>query len=136
MAIMNDKTTSHGLPAHSDPMMHHDHGHAGHDHSGHGHSGHDHTAMVADFRRRFWISMVLTVPVLALSPMIRRFLGIDGIVTFAGDSYVLFSLSAVIFIYGGWPLLKGSLSELSSRRPGMMTLITVAIAVSRSEEHT
>src|SRR3546814_13071817 len=61
--------------------------------------------------------------------MIRRFLGIDGIVTFAGDSYVLFSLSAVIFIYGGWPFLKGCLSELSSRRPGMMTLITVAIAV-------
>src|SRR3546814_15090049 len=87
--------------------------------------------MVADFRRRFWISMVLTVPVLALSPMIRRFLGIDGIVTFAGDSYVLFSLSAVIFIYGGWPFLSGCRSELSSRRPGMMTLITVAI---RSEE--
>ncbi|ESR27452.1 copper-translocating P-type ATPase [Lutibaculum baratangense] len=85
--------------------------------------------MVADFRRRFWVSILLTVPVLALSPMIQRFLGVREALSFAGDAYVLFALSAVVFFYGGWPFLKGLLSELGAGRPGMMTLIAIAISV-------
>ncbi|MBI1331210.1 MAG: heavy metal translocating P-type ATPase [Alphaproteobacteria bacterium] len=84
--------------------------------------------MIADFRRRFWASLALTVPVLALSPMIRSFLGLQSVLTFAGDDYVLFGLSTVIYFYGGWPFLKGIYEELSARRPGMMTLIAVAIS--------
>ena len=105
------------------------HGHGGHGHAGHGHAGHDHSAMVADFRRRFWISVALSVPVLALSPMIQGFLGLEGALSFTGDGYVLFALSAIVFFYGGWPFLKGLFTEVGSGRPGMMTLIAVAISV-------
>lgn len=103
--------------------------HAKHQGAHHGHGGHDHSAMVADFRRRFWVSTVLSVPVLALSPLIQRVLGLDTALAFPGDVDVLFALSAVIFFYGGWPFLKGMFSELSGRRPGMMTLIAIAISV-------
>jgi Cu2+-exporting ATPase len=105
------------------------HGHAGHGQGSHGQGGHDHSAMVADFRRRFWLSSALTLPVLALSPMIQSFLGIREALLFPGSDYILFALSAVIFFYGGWPFLMGLFSELSGRRPGMMTLIALAITV-------
>ncbi len=90
-----------------------------------GHSHHSH--MVADFRGRFWISLIITIPVLFLSPMIQGSLGWGESVRFAGDLYVLFGLSSLIFFYGGYPFLKGIFDELKSRKPGMMTLIAVAI---------
>ncbi len=92
------------------------------------HQGH-HAKMVADFRRRFWISLIATVPVLFLSPLIRGFLGVQDALSFPGDHYVLFAISSFIFFYGGWPFLTGLYDELSSREPGMMTLIAVAITV-------
>jgi Cu2+-exporting ATPase len=101
----------------------HNQGQGGH------HGGHDHAAMIADFRRRFWVSLALTLPVLALSPMIQGFLGLEAALAFAGDRYVLFGLSAGIFFYGGWPFLSGLASELGRREPGMMTLIGLAIGV-------
>ncbi len=94
-------------------------------HKGH----HDHHAhMVKDFRKRFWISLVLTIPILALSPMIQDFLGIDEGFRFPGHHYVLWALSSVVFFYGGYPFLKGIVEELKSLKPGMMTLIAVAIS--------
>ncbi len=98
-------------------------------HGAHGHAGHDHAAMVADFRQRFWISLVLTFPVLALSPLIQGFLGIREALQFPGSEFVLFGLSAVVFFYGGWPFLKGLYTELAAKRPGMMTLIALAVTV-------
>jgi Cu2+-exporting ATPase len=104
--------------------------HARHAHGEHGaHAGHDHAGMIADFRRRFWVSLALTVPILALSPMIQRFLGIERALTFPGDVYALFALSATVYFYGGWPFLKGLREELAKRAPGMMTLIALAISV-------
>ena len=85
--------------------------------------------MVADFQRRFWISLVLTVPVLALAPMIQQGLGLREMLRFPGDGLVAFGLATVIFFYGGWPFLKGFFDELRKRQPGMMTLISVAITV-------
>lgn len=85
--------------------------------------------MVADFRRRFWVCLVLTVPILALSPMIQHWLGLAEALAFPGDVYVLFGLSSLVFFYGGWPFLVGLAEELKSRRPGMMTLIGLAITV-------
>jgi Cu2+-exporting ATPase len=104
--------------------------HAGHDQksSGEDHGNH-HAMMVADFRRRFWISLALSVPVLALSPMIQQFLGIEGRLDFPGATFALFTLSSVIFFYGGLPFLKGVVEELKNRSPGMMTLIAMAITV-------
>lgn len=92
-------------------------------------SEHNHQHMVADFRKRFWIATLLTIPVLFLSPMIQDFLGIRAYISFPGDGYVLFGLSSLIFFYGGWPFLKGIYSELSQLKPGMMTLIAIAITV-------
>ena len=87
-----------------------------------------HAHMAADFRKRFWISLVLTVPILVLSPMLQSLVGLGEAISFSGDLYVLFGLSSAVFWYGGWPFLTGFVEELKSRRPGMMTLISVAIA--------
>jgi len=93
-----------------------------------GHKGGDHHAhMVADFRRRFWISMGITIPILVLSPMIQAFLGIKAELGFPGDAYLLWALSSAVFFYGGWPFLKGLFDELGKKQPGMMTLIAIAI---------
>jgi Cu2+-exporting ATPase len=85
--------------------------------------------MVADFRRRFWISLGLTAPVLALAPMIQQWLGLREMLRFPGDVFIAFGLATVIFFYGGWPFLKGFVDELGRHQPGMMTLISVAITV-------
>ena len=84
-----------------------------------------HAHMVVDFRKRFFVCLLITLPVLALSPMIKNFLGWEF--SFAGDLYVLFILSSVIYFYGGWPFLKGFWDEANKKSPGMMTLIAVAI---------
>ena len=83
--------------------------------------------MVADFKRRFWISLVLTIPVLVLSPMVRHGLGLGGRLDFPGETYLVAVLSSVIYFYGGRPFLTGLRDELAARNPGMMTLIGVAI---------
>jgi len=85
--------------------------------------------MVADFRKRFWISLLLTVPILLLSPMIQEFLGLADRLRFSGDLFVSFLFSTAVFFYGGWPFLKGFFDELRQRNPGMMTLIALAISV-------
>jgi Cu2+-exporting ATPase len=112
--------------------------HHGHQHSmgaGHGgaHGGHDHHAhhahMVADFKRRFWVSLALTIPVLVLSPMLQGFVGLKRALAFPGDSYVQLLFASAVFFYGGWPFLKGLADELRKKQPGMMTLIGVAITV-------
>lgn len=129
--------------SHHDPHAHHQHDHGAHVHasppgtgavvsaagSSHaGHAGHDHGAMVADFRRRFWVTLLLTPFVLALSPMIQHALGLGEALAFTGDRYLLFALSTVAYLYGGWPFLVGVVSELRKRQPGMMTLIALAIS--------
>ncbi len=91
-----------------------------------GHAAH-HAHMVADFRRRFWVCLVVTVPIVILSPMVQEIFGFRA--AFPGDRWVLFLLSSFIFFYGGWPFLKGLADELRDRLPGMMTLIAVAITV-------
>ena len=95
------------------------------------HAGHEshHAHMVADFRRRFWVSLVLTVPVLILDPMIQELLGLRETLHFPGDSYLQWVLATIIFIYGGRPFLEGLRDELGDRSPGMMTLIGLAISV-------
>ncbi len=102
-------------------------------HAGHGqkktdpHGGHDHEGMIADYRRRFWVVLVATIPILALAPMIQGWLGLEDALRFPGDRYVLAGLSSLVFFYGGWPFLKGFLQEITARDIGMMTLISVAI---------
>lgn len=92
----------------------------------HKHDHHSH--MIVDFWRRFWISLAFTLPILLLSPMIQKLLGIEEIISFPGDLYVLFVLSTFVFLYGGYPFIKGFFTEIKSKKPGMMTLIAIAIA--------
>ena len=121
---------------HEHDKKHHNHQHHSHgdnnqgesgDNHTHGHAGHDHhRMMIEDFKRRFWISLFFTLPVLVLSPMIQGFFGFEWI--FNENTYVLFVLSSVIYFYGGWPFLKGMKDEITGGNPGMMTLIGVAIS--------
>lgn len=92
-----------------------------------GHADHDHHSMIDDFKRRFYIVLILTIPVMLLSEMIQHWLGIQF--HFPGDKIVLLILSSIIFFYGGWPFLKGWFNEMKARNPGMMTLIGFAITV-------
>jgi P-type Cu2+ transporter len=128
---MDHSKMDHSKMDHS-KMDHSEMDHSEMDHSGmnpaHGQMGHDHhKMMIEDFKKRFWVSLVLSIPVLALSPMIQEFLGFE--LVFEGSLYVLFGLSSIVYFYGGWPFLKGMVKEVKSLSLGMMTLITVAITV-------
>lgn len=90
-------------------------------------SGDHHAHMVEDYKRRFWVCLALTVPILILTPVIQQFLGLGTVIRFPGDQFVLFGLSSIVFFYGGFPFLKGFVEDVKSSRPGMMTLISVAI---------
>lgn len=105
---------------HKQKKEHHsDHNHDDMDHSDH------HRMMIEDFKRRFWVSLVLTIPILSLSPMIQGVLGVEWV--FPGSHYVLFGLSTIVYFYGGWPFLAGLVDEIKSKAIGMMTLIAIAI---------
>ncbi|MDW7663112.1 MAG: copper-translocating P-type ATPase, partial [Bacillota bacterium] len=80
-----------------------------------------------DFKRRFFVSLIIMIPILVLSPMIQMFLGVDW--RFTGDSYLLFALSTILMFYGGKPFITGAVDELKEKEPGMMTLIAFAISV-------
>lgn len=93
-----------------------------------GHTGHDHHAMmIDDFKKRFYVVLILTIPIMLLSPMIQHFMGVDW--SFTGSNYILLALSTVVFFYGGRPFLKGWVEEVKARNPGMMFLIGFAITV-------
>ncbi|WP_273209301.1 heavy metal translocating P-type ATPase [Runella zeae] len=87
------------------------------------HEGH-HTN---DFLKRFWVSLIITIPILLLSHMIQHWLGFSF--TFLGDNYVLLGLGTAIYIYGGMPFLKGMVGEIRAKAIGMMTLVAIAISV-------
>lgn len=111
--------SKHKSEEHSRMEMKHAEGHQGH-------SGHE--GMIEDFKRRFLVSVVLTIPVLIISPMIQHFLGLEDSLRFRGDILVLFVLSSIIYFYGGFPFLKGIYEELRIKKnPGMMTLIAIAV---------
>src|SRR5699024_7985204 len=102
---------------------HHDHG--GSDHHGHGH--HDHGDMVSDFKKRLYISLIFTIPILILSPMIQGFIGVEW--GFTSDPCFLCGRSTLLFFYVRWTFITGVVSELKDKNPCMMTLIGLAILV-------
>ena len=106
-----------------DEHPHHGHGELPSGSSGGSHE-HDHAA---EFRRRFWISLILSVPVIAFSPMIRDWLGLPEVTGVQEAVAPVFG--TLVFLYGGRPFLTGAWSELRTRRPGMMMLIALAITV-------
>jgi Cu2+-exporting ATPase len=93
--------------------------HAGHD----AHAGHDPEM----FRRRFWLSLALTIPVVLTSPMVMTWFGYS--LDFPGIRWVGPVLGSIVFLWGGWPFLAGGVAEVRDRAPGMMLLISMAITV-------
>ena len=86
-----------------------------------------HTGMIANFRKRFYLVLILTIPIVLLSEMIQQWLNIN--ISFPGSKYILLLLSSLVFFYGGWPFLKGLVDEVKAKNPGMMFLIGFAITV-------
>jgi Cu2+-exporting ATPase len=119
---------------HAVPTAHHQHaahdapahgGHAGHgEHATHDkHAGHD----PAVFRRRFWLTLVATIPLVVTSEMVMDWFGYS--IDFPGMSWLGPVLGSFVFWWGGWPFLAGGVAEIRSRQPGMMLLISMAIVV-------
>ncbi len=106
---------------------HQEHKHTGHEkHTNHSsHTGHAHH--IKDFKKRFFISTILTIPVLLLSEMIQKWFGFE--ITVPYQKWILLVLSSIIYFYGGYPFLKGLINEIKKKQPGMMTLIGTAISV-------
>ena len=105
--------------------------HATMGHGGHGgHGGHDKHAghSVAMFRDRFWLSLVLSIPIVLYSHMVQEWLGFT-MPMFPGSNLIAPVLGTIVFIYGGAVFLKGGWDELRLRTPGMMLLISLAISV-------
>jgi Cu2+-exporting ATPase len=103
---------------------------AGHAVAGHGAAGHDRHAghSVAMFRDRFWLSLALTIPVVLLSHDVQTWLGYE-VPMLPGIELVPAILGTIVFLYGGLVFLRGARGELADRKPGMMTLISLAIVV-------
>ncbi|MEM3518589.1 MAG: copper-translocating P-type ATPase [Nitrososphaerales archaeon] len=87
-----------------------------------------HVHHVGDFKRRLWVSLILTFPILLFSEMIQMWLGLQW-VKIPYQKQVLSLLSIVVYLYGGWPFLKGLYQEIKAKQPGMMTLVGTAISV-------
>ncbi len=94
------------------------------EHSTHdAHEGHS----ISDFQKRFWISLMITIPVLYFSDTVRTFIGLETLHHSNFIQYTLFILSSIVYVYGGLPFLRGMLHEIRSRVPGMMTLVAFAV---------
>lgn len=115
--------------AEKDEHSHHHQNHGHHSESDSSAAGFDKHAghHTPDFLKRFWITLVLSVPVLLLSHMIQQWLGFT--IAFQGDKYVLLVLGSIIYFYGGMPFFKGFLGEVKAGAIGMMTLVALAITV-------
>ncbi len=109
-------------------MNHGEHNHDHHDHSGHdgdhGHGGHG-AHMMADFKQRFWVVLVLSIPLAIIAPMLMHLFGYH--IDFPGQGLLEFGLATIVFFYGGKPFLSHAWHELKSGVPGMMMLISLAI---------
>ncbi|MCL5735352.1 MAG: cadmium-translocating P-type ATPase [Actinobacteria bacterium] len=134
---MGDPPDDHHTRASAHDEMAHvrDHQPTGHSSVNHGtghreaaaHGPSHHEMMVADFRRRFWVSLIVTVPILLLSPGLRGPLHLEAL-AFPGDNWLILALAAFVYGWGGLPFLRGAVREIFSRQPAMMTLIAVAIS--------
>lgn len=108
---------------------HHDmnHGMNGHDHHEMDHGGMDHSMHMGNFKQKFWLSLVLSIPIIVLSPMMGIQLPFQF--TFPGSEWLVLVLATILFIYGGQPFLSGAKMELKMKSPAMMTLIAMGISV-------
>ncbi|PKM44040.1 MAG: copper-translocating P-type ATPase [Gammaproteobacteria bacterium HGW-Gammaproteobacteria-1] len=85
--------------------------------------------MIDEYRRRFWTSLILTLPILLLAPPVQQWLGVGDRWVFPGADYLRLVLASTVYFYGGWPFLRGVIEEWRGGNAGMMTLIALAISV-------
>jgi P-type Cu2+ transporter len=121
--VSDDRSTT--ISPKTMPMKHDAHGKATGNMPGMDHSGH--TDMLRDYRNRFIVCALVTIPILVLTMEVQILFGFT--LLFPGSELVLLLLSTFVYLYGGYPFLKGIVDELRKRIPGMMTLIAVAISV-------
>jgi len=88
-----------------------------------------HVHHIQEFKNRFWVSLILTIPILLLSKMIQDWFPPLQAIRIPFQPHILLLLSSIVYLYGGWPFLKGLVDEIKARQPGMMTLIGFAISV-------
>ncbi|MGM0174488.1 heavy metal translocating P-type ATPase [Enterococcus sp. DIV0800] len=112
--MSNHQQMNHGMHGHEDHEM--DHG------------GMDHSMHMGNFKQKFWLSLILAIPIIVLSPMMGMQLPFQF--TFPGSEWVVLVLATILFIYGGQPFLSGAKMELQMKSPAMMTLIAMGISVS------
>ena len=113
-----------------DHSMHMDHEHSGMDHSmhmDHEHGGMDHSMHMGNFKQKFWLSLILAIPIILFSPMMGMEFPFQ--ITFPGSDWLVLILATILFIYGGQPFLSGAKMELKQKSPAMMTLIAMGITV-------
>ena len=113
-----------------DHSMHMDHEHGGMDHSmhmDHEHGGMDHSMHMGNFKQKFWLSLILAIPIILFSPMMGMEFPFQ--ITFPGSDWLVLILATILFIYGGQPFLSGAKMELKQKSPAMMTLIAMGITV-------
>ncbi|MCU4706921.1 copper-translocating P-type ATPase [Mycoplasma sp. CSL7503-lung] len=132
------KHNNHKQHEHSNHEQHKHNNHKHHQHSSHehhehsNHEHHDHTEhhimMIKDFKTKFFISLLFTIPVILISALFAKIIG-SNILRFEGSEYLELVISSFIFFYGGIPFFKGAFEEIKSKKPGMMTLIAIAITV-------
>lgn len=116
--------SDHHSPEHGNHQEHGTHSESDDSHEMHDkHAGHSTNTFLDKFR----VSLIVTIPILVLSPMIQQFFGYN--LSFTGDKYVLLALGTFIYFYGGMPFLKGMVGEIRYRNIGMMTLVAIAITV-------
>lgn len=125
MDMDHSKHEQHEMSGHD----HHDmnHGMNEHDHHEMDHGGMDHSMHMGNFKQKFWLSLVLSLPIIILSPMMGMQLPFQF--TFPGSEWVVLVLATILFIYGGEPFLSGAKMELKMKSPAMMTLIAMGISV-------
>ncbi|EOI7832237.1 copper/silver-translocating P-type ATPase CopB [Enterococcus hirae] len=99
------------------------HSHMGHENMG----GMDHSMHMGNFKQKFWLSLILAIPIILFSPMMGMSFPFQ--VTFPGSNWVVLVLATILFIYGGQPFLSGAKMELKQKSPAMMTLIAMGITV-------
>ncbi|MFB8507687.1 copper/silver-translocating P-type ATPase CopB [Enterococcus durans] len=116
---MNHKNMNHGQM---------DHGNMNHDHMDHGSmGGMDHSMHMGNFKQKFWLSLILAIPIILFSPMMGMEFPFQ--ITFPGSEWVVLVLATILFVYGGQPFLSGAKMELQQKSPAMMTLIAMGITV-------
>ncbi|MDB1652135.1 copper/silver-translocating P-type ATPase CopB [Enterococcus durans] len=126
---MNHKNMNHGQMDHG--QMDHgnmNHGMMDHDHMDHGSmGGMDHSMHMGNFKQKFWLSLILAIPIILFSPMMGMEFPFQ--ITFPGSEWVVLVLATILFVYGGQPFLSGAKMELQQKSPAMMTLIAMGITV-------